>query len=171
MRARLQQEAAALLGVSEDALEEDFKKVLQEVEARRPQRLQESTAEDLEFLGEPDIVDFDDVEPVEEPLEASPAASTASSLADALAELVLHHYDNQPLLEEYPDFEEKGYETHICAGISSFSAAAAKAKISLCENRESFSVVPAVSDKEELMKKLSDFDICDCHGFTSFQLT
>ena len=54
--------------------------------------------------------------------------------------------------------EEKGYETHICAGISSFVAAAAKAKISLCENRESFSVVPAVSDKEELMKKLSDFD-------------
>ena len=100
MRARLQQEAAALLGVSEDALEEDFKKVLQEVEARRPQRLQESTAEDLEFLEEPDIVDFDDVEPVEEPLEASPAASTASSLADALAELVLHHYDNQPLLED-----------------------------------------------------------------------
>ncbi|MGN1359143.1 MAG: hypothetical protein ACI4X9_01660, partial [Kiritimatiellia bacterium] len=100
MRARLQQEAAALLGVGEDALAEDFKKILQEVEVRRPQRAQEPTAEDLEFVDEPDIVDFDDIEPVDEPQEAPPAASTAHSLADALAELVLHHYDNQPLLEE-----------------------------------------------------------------------
>lgn len=65
-------------------------------------------------------------------------------------------YSTAEYLREY--IEEKGYETFICAGISSFSASAAKAKISLCKNKESFSVVPAVADREELMKKLSDFD-------------
>lgn len=65
-------------------------------------------------------------------------------------------YSTAAYLRDY--IEKKGYETYVVAGVSSFSAAAAKAKITLCENKESFSVVPGVSDESELRKKLDDFD-------------
>lgn len=53
---------------------------------------------------------------------------------------------------------EKGYETVVIAGISSFSAGAAKAKCSLCENQESLVVLPAVTSKEEVEAALEQFD-------------
>lgn len=53
---------------------------------------------------------------------------------------------------------EKGYETVVVAGISSFSAGAAKAKCSLCENQESLMVFPAVTSKAEVKAALEQFD-------------
>ncbi len=53
---------------------------------------------------------------------------------------------------------EKGYETNVIAGISSFSAGAAKAKCSLCENQESLVVLPAVTDQAEVETVLEQFN-------------
>lgn len=54
--------------------------------------------------------------------------------------------------------EEQGYETNVIAGISSFCAGAAKLKYSLCENEESFIVIPAVKSKESVEKAIEQFD-------------
>lgn len=53
---------------------------------------------------------------------------------------------------------QKGYETNVIAGISSFSAGAAKAKCSLCENQESLVVLPAVTDQDEVETALEQFN-------------
>ncbi|MDO4155889.1 MAG: precorrin-2 C(20)-methyltransferase [Oscillospiraceae bacterium] len=53
---------------------------------------------------------------------------------------------------------EKGYETAVVAGISSFSAGAAKAECSLCENQESLIVLPVVTSKAEVEAVLEQFD-------------
>lgn len=68
-----------------------------------------------------------------------------------------------------------GYETETIAGVPSFCAAAACAKISLCSEAESFAVIPAVTDIGELESILRTFNnvvimkagksvikICDC---------
>lgn len=53
---------------------------------------------------------------------------------------------------------QKGYETNVIAGISSFSAGAAKAKCSLCENQESLVVLPAVTNQTEVETVLEQFN-------------
>lgn len=44
---------------------------------------------------------------------------------------------------EYKILKDRGYECEIIPGVTSFCAAAAKAGISLCEDKESFAVIPA----------------------------
>lgn len=54
--------------------------------------------------------------------------------------------------------EKDGFKTKAVAGIPSFSTAAARAGISLCENEESLTVLPGVSSEEVLASALDRFD-------------
>lgn len=54
--------------------------------------------------------------------------------------------------------DRKGYSTEIIPGITSFCASAARAGISLGENRETIAVVPSAYDCEELDSILDTFD-------------
>lgn len=54
--------------------------------------------------------------------------------------------------------EEDGYATEVVAGISAFSAGAAKAKCSLCERQESLLVLPGGAAPETIQQALEQFD-------------
>jgi len=54
--------------------------------------------------------------------------------------------------------KQQGYETEIVPGITSFCAAAARAGISLAENRETLAVVPSAYDCRDLDGILERFD-------------
>ncbi len=51
-----------------------------------------------------------------------------------------------------------GYGVEIISGIPSFSAAAAKARLSLCEEDETLAVIPAVTADEDFEKIIDVFD-------------
>lgn len=51
-----------------------------------------------------------------------------------------------------------GYETDVVAGIPSFIKAAQRAAISLCENNESFIVLPGIRSEESLRAYFREFD-------------
>lgn len=53
---------------------------------------------------------------------------------------------------------EMGYQTEIIPGITSFCAAAAKAGVSLAENRETLAVIPSAYDFDGLDEVLDAFD-------------
>lgn len=53
---------------------------------------------------------------------------------------------------------ELGYPTEVVSGISSFSAGAAKAQLSLCESQESLLILPAVISQESVRQALSQAD-------------
>ena len=53
--------------------------------------------------------------------------------------------------------EEDGYATEVVAGISAFSAGAAKAKCSLCERQESLLVLPGGAAPETIQQALEQF--------------
>ena len=54
--------------------------------------------------------------------------------------------------------EADGYATEVVAGISAFSAGAAKAKCSLCERQESLLVLPGGAAPETIQQALEQFD-------------
>jgi precorrin-2/cobalt-factor-2 C20-methyltransferase len=54
--------------------------------------------------------------------------------------------------------KQQGYETEIVPGITSFCASAARAGISLAENRESLAVVPSAYDCRDIDKILDNFE-------------
>ena len=54
--------------------------------------------------------------------------------------------------------KEEGYETEIIPGITSFCASAARAGVSLGENRETIAVVPSAYECENLGEILNSFD-------------
>jgi precorrin-2/cobalt-factor-2 C20-methyltransferase len=54
--------------------------------------------------------------------------------------------------------ESKGFETEVVAGVTSFCAGAARAKVSLCENGQSLCVLPGVQDQKEILQVLNSFD-------------
>ena len=53
---------------------------------------------------------------------------------------------------------ESGYQTSVIPGISSFSAGAAAAQLSLCENQESLLILPAVQSPESVQQAILQAD-------------
>lgn len=53
---------------------------------------------------------------------------------------------------------ESGYQTSVIPGISSFSAGSALAQRSLCENRESLLILPAVQSPESVRQAITQAD-------------
>ncbi|MCX7843478.1 MAG: precorrin-2 C(20)-methyltransferase [Clostridia bacterium] len=58
----------------------------------------------------------------------------------------------------HKELKSMGYETEIVPGVTSFCAAAAKAGVSLGENRESIAVIPSAYECENLDEVLDGFD-------------
>jgi precorrin-2/cobalt-factor-2 C20-methyltransferase len=54
--------------------------------------------------------------------------------------------------------QNENFDTEVVAGIPSFCVSASRANISLCENDESLTIVPAVSSKDKIKKAIEDFD-------------
>lgn len=65
-------------------------------------------------------------------------------------------YSTAAYLKQY--IYDKGYDTEVVAGISSYSASAAKAGINLCEGKETVCIVPAVISEEEFKEYFNKFD-------------
>lgn len=58
----------------------------------------------------------------------------------------------------HKDLKKKGYDTEIIPGVTSFCACAARAGVSIAENRETVAIVPSAYDCENIDDVLSSFD-------------